>query len=449
MTTSLHSGQGVGEIHIPYQWEYANQAARVGATGFVSTDVGKFARQLDDNSLWMLISVTPTWIGLGGIVEEAKSLVIFCRKATSGTIALGVGVYVTGYDDVNEVVLVEEAKADSSSTMPCIGVTRDEITDEATGVVVIMGLLDPVDTSSWSEGTQLYLSATAAGEFVTVRPVGAGSVIQLIGRVLRQDASNGVIEVCAAPPFSLPNLTTGKTWVGNADGIPVESTISTLSDTAPVNVTKDTASAGAATDASRRDHKHDITTAAASSVGTANAEGSATSLARSDHVHAGLKREAGDFATFTEKTVPALADLLLIEDSADSNAKKKAQVGNLPRKVIYGAEETEDTTGNTSWTESYRFSPTLEVAKYLVIFHYSIGGNGTYTHGRFQIDDSITVSEYEDYQYATEYSSNGGCYLFDCQSAGTHNFDFDFYTDSGPKVAAMRHKRVALIKVVE
>jgi hypothetical protein len=43
-----------------------------------------------------------------------------------------------------------------------------------------------------------------------------------------------------------------------------------------------------------------------------------------------LKRAAGDIASFTEKATPVDTDLVLIEDSADSNNKKKVQVGNLP-----------------------------------------------------------------------------------------------------------------------
>ncbi|MHB9073711.1 MAG: right-handed parallel beta-helix repeat-containing protein [Desulfobaccales bacterium] len=43
-----------------------------------------------------------------------------------------------------------------------------------------------------------------------------------------------------------------------------------------------------------------------------------------------LKTAAGDFASFLEKASPVSADLLLIEDSAASGAKKKVQVGNLP-----------------------------------------------------------------------------------------------------------------------
>lgn len=60
------------------------------------------------------------------------------------------------------------------------------------------------------------------------------------------------------------------------------------SNAAPANVTKAAASAGAATDMARRDHKHDVTTAAAGAqaFGDTAAEGSASSLARSDHRHA-------------------------------------------------------------------------------------------------------------------------------------------------------------------
>jgi len=139
-----------------------------------------------------------------------------------------------------------------------------------------------------------------------------------------------------------------------------------LSDTAPINVTKAAASAGTGTTASRNDHKHDVTTAAPaagavvaggtaaegastslsradhlhavsvaspSAVGTANAAGSANTLVRSDHVHAGLTRGAADFDSFTAKGSPVGADLLLIEDSAASNAKKKATVVSLPVAV--------------------------------------------------------------------------------------------------------------------
>ncbi|MCP3685475.1 MAG: LamG domain-containing protein [bacterium] len=45
-----------------------------------------------------------------------------------------------------------------------------------------------------------------------------------------------------------------------------------------------------------------------------------------------LKRAASDFTSFTEKTDPISADILLIEDSADSNNKKKIELGNIINK---------------------------------------------------------------------------------------------------------------------
>jgi hypothetical protein len=69
----------------------------------------------------------------------------------------------------------------------------------------------------------------------------------------------------------------------------LEGDAAVLSDTAPVDVTKATADAGVASDASRRDHKHNVSTAQPTgnvAESASAAEGTATSLARSDHVHA-------------------------------------------------------------------------------------------------------------------------------------------------------------------
>jgi hypothetical protein len=72
------------------------------------------------------------------------------------------------------------------------------------------------------------------------------------------------------------------------------------------NVTKAAEDAGVLNNAARGDHKHDITTAAATGVGTANSEGSATSLARSDHVHATRSHDHSNAADGTTLTPAAL-----------------------------------------------------------------------------------------------------------------------------------------------
>lgn len=54
-------------LHRAHTWEYADAAARTGAVGLVAGDVGKLARQLNDNTLWMLTDESPlTWQQVGG-----------------------------------------------------------------------------------------------------------------------------------------------------------------------------------------------------------------------------------------------------------------------------------------------------------------------------------------------------------------------------------------------
>lgn len=56
----------LGERHAIHNWEYADATARLAATGFIASDVGKLARQTDENSLWLLIDDSPvTWSFVG------------------------------------------------------------------------------------------------------------------------------------------------------------------------------------------------------------------------------------------------------------------------------------------------------------------------------------------------------------------------------------------------
>lgn len=70
----LHSDMGLQYAHVSYAWSYANAAARTGAGGFVAGDVGKLARQTDDNSLWLLSATTPTWVQVSTVTPTFSSL---------------------------------------------------------------------------------------------------------------------------------------------------------------------------------------------------------------------------------------------------------------------------------------------------------------------------------------------------------------------------------------
>jgi hypothetical protein len=438
--------------------------------------VGKFARQLDDNSLWMLTAVTPTWIGLGGTVEEAEAITLMVKKSTAGMINAGEAVYVNGHDGT--YTTVEKSKADSSATMPMVGVAKETITDASAGRMVIAGRVSGIDTSAWNEGVVLYVSKDTAGALTSIRPTGASSVVQRAGIVLHKDASTGMFQVRAVAAC-LPNLTQGMVWKGDANGQPQEAAVAIATSTAPVNVTRETAAVGTSAEAARQDHKHDISTASAGtaaigdsstegtatslarsdhkhgisggspvSVGTANADGTATTFARSDHVHSGLKREAADFASFTEKTALVAADLFLLEDSEATGTKKKAQLRNIPRKIIQGSEDAQDDTTSLTYVRAYRFSATLEAEKYLVLMSWESQGAAVQMQVRVRYDDTTDLCEHVEYCHLTDWTAHAAMYFLTA-TAASHTFDFDILTGSGAKTASIRRKRIALLKVVE
>jgi len=53
--------QDLQNNHVLESWVYANASARLAATGFVSTDIGRVAYQADTGQYWRLATTTPTW----------------------------------------------------------------------------------------------------------------------------------------------------------------------------------------------------------------------------------------------------------------------------------------------------------------------------------------------------------------------------------------------------
>lgn len=188
------------------------------------------------------------------------------------------------------------------------------------------------------------------------------------------------------------------------DGIATGATNTPLSSTAPVNVTKSAASAGVATEASRQDHKHDVTTAAAGAAtpGDSVAEGSATSLARSDHRHslpafgtgAGTFCQGNDSRLSDARTPTAhatshqsggsdavkLDDLAAPDDNTDLNASASAH--GLLRKL--SNVSTEFLNGQGNWVTPsgsvFGSDPQLEVSE------------GTSTTTSSTMQDKVTLT---------------------------------------------------------
>ncbi len=229
-----------------------------------------------------------------GSVDASMAVVGYVRKGSAGTILKGQPVYLSGYNP-SDFIEVELADASSSATMPVLGIATEDITNATLGKIICLGKLTAFDTSSFSVGDILYVSTTA-GALTNVRPTGAADNIQPIGEVIRSHATLGAMKVsCSVEVEGLPNLASGYFWQGDGSNFPTAT---------------------------------DFDTAVGASALVASA------------IHDDV---ASEISAITEKATPVSADMVVIEDSADSNNKKMVQVGNLP-----GGDGDGDVDGGTA-----------------------------------------------------------------------------------------------------
>lgn len=115
------------------------------------------------------------------------------RNDSGGTLTKGTPVHITGFNVGQDLVTVDAADASSASTMQAIGLIEADIANNATGSAVSMGVLEGIDTSSFSVGDLLFVSETA-GALTATAPTGA-AFVQEVGEVIRSNASTGAILV--------------------------------------------------------------------------------------------------------------------------------------------------------------------------------------------------------------------------------------------------------------
>ena len=96
-----HEDVSLGSRHALHNWEYATTIARTGASGFVAGDVGKIARQTDNDTYWVLIATTPTWLAMSS--PDVKDTWEFLEEFTE---ALDTGRWTTTVSGTGSAVTV-------------------------------------------------------------------------------------------------------------------------------------------------------------------------------------------------------------------------------------------------------------------------------------------------------------------------------------------------------
>jgi hypothetical protein len=135
----------------------------------------------------------------------------------------GTPVYASGSQGAASIVY--RADAGDPTKMPVIYVAADTLAPTEAGRGIALGLIKGVDTTGFPAGTEIYVAP--GGGFTSIRPTGS-AIVQVLGYVTKE--GNGGQGVILNPgPNSLPNLSSGSVWVGNADSIPVAVLTSSLS----------------------------------------------------------------------------------------------------------------------------------------------------------------------------------------------------------------------------
>lgn len=135
-------------------------------------------------------------------------------------------VYVSG--NSGNIPIVSKAQANAGGTkMPAFGICTQTINTGNTGYIVTQGLFVGIDTSAFTSGDTLYVSATTAGAMANVSPSGEENKIQNIGKVVRS-ASGGSILVGGAGRFNATNaLNQGNIFLGDASNRAVTANLDT------------------------------------------------------------------------------------------------------------------------------------------------------------------------------------------------------------------------------
>jgi len=357
----------------------------------------------------------------------------------------------------------------------------------------------PIDSVSGSGGTSITVHGDLSGLSANDHPqylltTGAsamGGDLNMGGNAISNVGNVDGVDVSAHASRHNP---------GGGDSLTLGTPIATQVGASPAE--------GSAASFARSDHQHGIGSAAPNSVGTANAEGSASTASRSDHVHSGLTRGAADFTAFTTKGTPTTSDVILIEDAADSNNKKKITIGTLPfgvdttalhkatsaeisvmtektnpinadvfviedsassfakRKVslsnllaqkVFGnnnqsAESLgESSTTSTSWVNKLTMNtPILPVGTYRVGWSYEIrcsNSIGDDMLARVQLDASVSLHSLNVEPKDTHSYYQFGGFGYSNLTATSHSITLDFSSENGDNVI-IRNARLEIWRIV-
>jgi hypothetical protein len=138
------------------------------------------------------------------IDAEASTLVREVKNMTGATLTKGTVVYISGANGNKALVSKALATTDALSSRT-FGMLQSDILNNGLGNCVIIGDLTGLNTSTFAEGDQLYLSGVTAGTY-TATKILAPTHLVYVGKVTRSHPTLGQIEVGIQNGYELEEI---------------------------------------------------------------------------------------------------------------------------------------------------------------------------------------------------------------------------------------------------
>jgi hypothetical protein len=132
-------------------------------------------------------------------------LQVSVKNTSGGALTKGTPVYVTGTVGATAVLEIAAADASVSAKMPAIGLLYQNLSTNATGLVMVMGTITGMNTNGYTINSGVYVAP--GGGLTNTRPTAATDLVQNVARVTRVNASTGEVLVLGPGRTNdVPNL---------------------------------------------------------------------------------------------------------------------------------------------------------------------------------------------------------------------------------------------------
>jgi hypothetical protein len=152
-----------------------------------------------------VVEVSVSTAGIQGVPGANNDpTYVTVRNATGATLPKGTIVYISGANGNNVRVTPAIATSDATSART-LGWLSAAIANNASGLCMVEGYLEGINTQSFNAGDQLYLSGTVAGGFTATKPQAPIHLVY-VGVVTKKSAGDGHVFVKVQNGYELGEL---------------------------------------------------------------------------------------------------------------------------------------------------------------------------------------------------------------------------------------------------